>query len=75
MSYLKILSLGRWMLKEFKDYRNGSSDGKNLEYIWGEGFLKLKQGYTVSKLLQNSRIEEQLDALQKYKSIILNDEE
>ena len=73
VSYLNILSLGKWMIKEFKDYRYGISDGVILEYIWNEGFIKLKQGYTVSKLLKESKIEEQLDALQKYKSIIQND--
>jgi len=74
MSYYKdYISFGKWILSEFKKYRYGNDEsGDILESIWSSGLSKLKSGYSVSKLLSEASIQEQMDALQKYKSIVEN---
>jgi hypothetical protein len=74
MSYAKdIIHFGKWLLSEFKLFREGNaSSGVLLDEIWSSGFNNLRNGYSVSKLLLDSSIEEQLVALQKYKDIVEN---
>ncbi len=74
MAYAKdIIHFGKWLLSEFKLFREGNeSSGVLLEEIWSSGFISLKNGYSVSKLLLYASIEEQLVALQKYKDIVEN---
>jgi hypothetical protein len=68
-----IIRFGKWILSEFKKYRYGNEgSGDILESIWSSGLSKLKSGYSVSKLLSEASIQEQMDALQKYKSIVEN---
>lgn len=64
-----FISFGKWILNEFKIYRDKDTNGSKLVYVWEEGLIRLQNGYSVSRLLKEASLEELSSALQNFKSM------
>lgn len=62
-----FIIFGKWILHEFKLYRNEELKYSKLEEVWEQGLIKLKAGDSVSKLLKEADLEELTTALQNFK--------
>jgi len=68
-----IIEMSQWFRNQFMQFKSGDIESKDkMLSVWELAFYQMNEGKGITSILINSSLEEQMNAIQKYNDMKIN---